>query len=234
MRQLTDTLGGPLNDTRSGAAFETDNGSEIGVQPNYTHQTHETHAGRGVSLVTLVQPGPKFGRHFTLATPRSEGENMRLQRRLQKLEQLVPGPDLLAVDPEYECWRTFYESALDILKPFPDALKKVEENMSVQEPCFFRTGEEPGSAEEDLRFYFCKESLWATLVDFPEAKGALDDFLVLTFSNCGLSNADKQKAEALRFKYWNQSLRELMEESPITRQSLHEILVAAVVGLGVG
>ena len=95
---------------------------------------------------------------------------MTLRRRLQKLERTLPGPDPLADDPEYQFWRTFYEAALEVLTLFPDARKKVEQNMSIQEPCIFRPDWEPRVTRADLRFYLCKQSPWAALQHLPEAR----------------------------------------------------------------
>src|SRR5438552_1845730 len=120
---------------------------------------------------------------------------MTLRRRLQKLEQTLPGPDPLADDPEYQFWRLFYEGALGVLTLFPEARKKVEQNMGIQEPCIFRPDWQPAASGADLRFYFCKESLWAALEKFPQARQALDDFLVAAFSEeiaTSENTADKQ------------------------------------------
>src|SRR5260370_41701440 len=116
---------------------------------------------------------------------------MSVRSRLQKLERTLPGADALADDPEYQCWRNFYESVLDILTPFPEARQQVEENLSIQEPCIFGADWEPAPSGADLRFYCCKESLWATLRDFPKARQALDEFLVATCPNQATATADR-------------------------------------------
>ena len=103
---------------------------------------------------------------------------MTLRRRVQRLEQARPGAGALANDPEYQLWRMFYAVALEVLTPFPEARAKVERSMSIQEPCIFRPDWEPTAAGNDLRFYFCKESLWAALQSFPEALAALDNTLL--------------------------------------------------------
>jgi len=115
---------------------------------------------------------------------------MTLRRRLEKLEQTLPGPDLLADHPEYRYWRLFYEGALEVLTPFPEARKKVEQNMSIQEPCRFRPDWQPAASGADLRFYFCNESLWAALQGFPEARQALDQVLVAAFADEGIGTAE--------------------------------------------
>lgn len=162
---------------------------------------------------------------------------MSLRRRLQKLERMGPGPDLLADDPEYQCWRTFYESVLDILTPFPEARRQVEENMSIQEPCIFRADWEPAPSGADLRFYFCKQSMWAALQDFPKARQALDDFLVATFPNQALATADRESATSaaeLRFNRRKEALWAAMQDSPLARQALHNCLVASFADQGLG
>ena len=103
---------------------------------------------------------------------------MTLRTRLQRLEKTQPGAGALANDPEYQLWRLFYDVALEVLTPFPEARAKVERSMSIQEPCIFRPDWEPTAAGNDLRFYFCKESLWAALQSFPEARAALDNALL--------------------------------------------------------
>jgi hypothetical protein len=104
-----------------------------------------------------------------------------LRSRLQKLERTLPGPDPLADDPAYQLWRLFYEGALEVLEPFPEARKRVERNRSIQEPCLFRPDWQRTASGDDARFSFCKESLWAALETFPEALQALDQALQEAF-----------------------------------------------------
>jgi hypothetical protein len=106
---------------------------------------------------------------------------MNLRSRLQRLERTLPGSDPLTEDPQYQLWRLLYEGALEVLTPFPEARKEVERRMSIQEPCIFRPDWHRTVTGADVRFYFCKESLWAALQAFPEARKALDDFLIEAF-----------------------------------------------------
>jgi hypothetical protein len=102
---------------------------------------------------------------------------MTLRRRLQKLEQTLPGRSPLADDPEYQYWRAFYEIVLELLAAFPEARQKVEKNMSIQDPCIFRPDWGRAASGADMRFYFCKESVWAALEKFPEARQLLHAFV---------------------------------------------------------
>jgi hypothetical protein len=100
---------------------------------------------------------------------------------LQKLERTLPGHDPLTEDPQYQLWRLFYEGALEVLTPFPEARQEVEGRIGVNEPCIFRPDWQRTVTGADLRFYFCKQTLWAALEKFPEARQALDDFLIEAF-----------------------------------------------------
>ena len=107
---------------------------------------------------------------------------MTLRSRLRRLERTLRGPDPLADDPEYQLWPLFYEGALEVLEPFPEARKRVDRNRSIQEPYRFRPDWQRTASGDDERFSFCKESLWAALAALPEARQALDQVLVAAFA----------------------------------------------------
>jgi hypothetical protein len=79
----------------------------------------------------------------------------------------------------------FYEAALEVLAPFPEARQEVERRIGVNEPCIFRPDWQRTVTGDDARFYFCKETLWAALENLPEARQALDQALVEAFGGKG-------------------------------------------------
>ena len=107
---------------------------------------------------------------------------MTLRSRLRRLERTLRGPDPLADDPAYQLWRLFYEGALEVLAPFPEARKRVDRNRSIQEPYRFRPDWQRTTSGDAARFSFCKGSLWAALAALPEARQALDQVLVAAFA----------------------------------------------------
>jgi hypothetical protein len=110
---------------------------------------------------------------------------MSLRSRLHKLERTVPARDPLEDDPQYQLWRLFYEAALEVMVPFPEARQEVERRIGVNEPLIFRPDWQRTVTGVDVRFYFCKETLWAALEKFPEARQALDQALVEAFGDKG-------------------------------------------------
>jgi hypothetical protein len=89
----------------------------------------------------------------------------------------------MADDPQYQLWRLFYKAVLDELAPFPEARQEVERRIGVNEPCIFRPDWRRTVTGDDARFYFCKETLWAALEKFPDARQALDQALVEAFAD---------------------------------------------------
>jgi hypothetical protein len=100
-----------------------------------------------------------------------------LSSRLKRLEESLPPPDHRANDPEYQHWRCFYEVALWVLEPFPEARGLVERRVGVNVPLIFRRDWKRTAAGSDMRFYWCKETLWAALGNYPEACAALEAFI---------------------------------------------------------
>jgi hypothetical protein len=62
--------------------------------------------------------------------------------------------------------------------------------IAINEPCIFRPDWRRTVTGEDARFCFCKQTLWAALEKFPEARQALDDFLVEAFRDEEEGNCD--------------------------------------------
>jgi hypothetical protein len=102
---------------------------------------------------------------------------MNLRRRLHRLTQASPPAALLKDDREYQNWRCFYEVALEVLAPFPEARQLVETRVGVNEPHTFKPGWQPSVNGIDYRFWLCKETLWGALMDFPDAREALEKFV---------------------------------------------------------
>jgi hypothetical protein len=88
---------------------------------------------------------------------------MSLRGRLRKLERAAPAPDPRLADPEYRHWRLYYEAALEVLEPFPEARQEVVRRVEVNEPHIFRPDWQRTVTGADRRFYWCKQTLWAAL-----------------------------------------------------------------------
>jgi hypothetical protein len=82
-------------------------------------------------------------------------------------------------DPEYRHWRLYYEAALEVLEPYPEARQEVVRRVELHEPLIFRPDWQRTVTGADTRFYSCKEALWAALQQFPEARAAWDQVLTL-------------------------------------------------------
>jgi hypothetical protein len=80
-------------------------------------------------------------------------------------------------------WRAFYEIALEVLVPFPEPQQEVERRIAVNEPCIFRPDWRRTVTGADFRFFLCKQTLWAALEKFPEARQVLDQALIEAFGD---------------------------------------------------
>jgi hypothetical protein len=104
---------------------------------------------------------------------------MSLRCRLRKLEQASPAPDPRLADPESRHWRLYYEAALEVLEPFPEARQEVVRRVELNEPLTFRPDWQRTVTGADSRFYWCKETLWAALGQFPDARAAWDQVVTM-------------------------------------------------------
>jgi hypothetical protein len=102
---------------------------------------------------------------------------MTLRGRLQRLERTIETSGLLADELQYQLRRAFYEIALEVLAPFPEAQQEVERRIAVNESCLFQPDWRWTVTGADARLCLCLETLWAALEKFPEARQALDEFL---------------------------------------------------------
>jgi hypothetical protein len=100
----------------------------------------------------------------------------RIKSELAKLAaraaDVLPPP---ADDPVYLHWRAFYGAALGVLAPFPQARQLVEERCGDNEPYAFGRRR---VVHPDMRFWLMKETLWAALVGFPDARAALEELVI--------------------------------------------------------
>jgi hypothetical protein len=81
---------------------------------------------------------------------------MSLRGRLRKLERAAPAADPWMADPEYRHWRLYYEAALEVLEPFPEARREVVRRVELTEPLIFRPDWQRTVTGADSRFYWCR------------------------------------------------------------------------------
>jgi hypothetical protein len=68
--------------------------------------------------------------------------------------------------------RPYYEAALEVLEPYPEARQEVVRRVEQNEPLIFRPDWQRTVTGADSRFYWCKETLWAAQGQFPDARAA--------------------------------------------------------------
>jgi hypothetical protein len=104
---------------------------------------------------------------------------MSFRGRFRKLERSAPAPDARRADPQFRHWRLYYEAALEVLEPYPEARQEVVRRVELNEPLIFRPDWQRTVTGADSRFYWCKETRWAALGQFPAARQAWNEVVTM-------------------------------------------------------
>jgi hypothetical protein len=80
-----------------------------------------------------------------------------------------------------------------VLEPFPEARREVVRRVELNEPLIFRPDWQRTVTGADRRFYWCKQTLWAALQQFPEARRAWDQALTEAFAARRQRDAERRR-----------------------------------------